>query len=247
MAHFIKTSDNIKLATLQTHGDSPGVMWVGGYNSDMMGSKAVYLADMAARTGWALTRFDYRGHGQSEGIFTDSTIGEWLSDALMVFDTLTTGPQVLVGSSMGGWLSMLIAEKRAARVKALVLIAPAPDFPEEVYQSLDAPTRAILHETGVYNRVTPYGETLPMKMAFFKDARQHLMLNRTIQFDGPVHILQGKLDDAVPWTKAERIKSRLQSKDVRITYIEDGDHRLSRPEDLELIGETVSDIRKRVA
>jgi pimeloyl-ACP methyl ester carboxylesterase len=223
-------------------GAAPGLFWLGGYKSDMKGTKAVALADWAAEAGRACVRFDYSGHGESEGAFTDGTIGRWLADSLAVFDACCAGPQILIGSSMGGWLALLLARelKRrgrngAASVAGMVLIAPAVDFTEElIWKRFTPEIKRELEETGIWARPSQYAaEPYLVTRQLIEEGRKHLLLGGLIETGCPVRILQGVEDPDVPWQHAVELTSRLASDDVVLTLVKDGDHRLSRPEDIE--------------
>jgi pimeloyl-ACP methyl ester carboxylesterase len=223
-------------------GAAPGLFWLGGYKSDMKGTKAVALADWAAQAGRACVRFDYSGHGESEGAFTDGTIGRWLADSFAVFDACCAGPQILIGSSMGGWLALLLTRelKRrgrngAASIAGMVLIAPAVDFTEELMWKRFTPEiKRELKETGVWARPSQYSaEPYLVTRQLIEEGRNHLLLGGLIETGCPVRILQGVEDSDVPWQHAVELTSRLASDDVVLTLVKDGDHRLSRPEDIE--------------
>jgi pimeloyl-ACP methyl ester carboxylesterase len=223
-------------------GGPPGLLWLGGYKSDMLGTKAVALADWAARNGRACVRFDYSGHGESEGAFTDGTIGRWLADSLAVFDDFCRGPQILIGSSMGGWLALLMARELRRRggdssgsIAGMVLIAPAVDFTEELMWKRFTPEiRRELAEKGVWERPSQYSpEPYLVTRQLIEEGRNHLILGSMIETGCPVRILQGVEDPDVPWQHAVALTSRLASDDVVLTLVKDGDHRLSRPEDIE--------------
>ena len=228
-------------------GTSPGLFWLGGYKSDMKGTKALALAEWAERQGRACVRFDYSGHGESEGAFTDGTIGRWLSESLAVFDACCRGPQILVGSSMGGWLALLLVRALSRRrnaspiasatasVAGLVLIAPAVDFTEELMWKRFTPEiKRELEETGVWARPSEYSdEPYLVTRQLIEEGRDHLLLGGMIETGCPVRILQGVEDPDVPWQHAKALVARLPHDDVVLTLIKDGDHRLSRPEDIE--------------
>jgi pimeloyl-ACP methyl ester carboxylesterase len=231
-------------------GAAPGLFWLGGYKSDMKGTKAVALADWAAGAGRACVRFDYSGHGESEGAFTDGTIGRWLADSLAVFDASCQGPQILIGSSMGGWLALLMARelKRcgrdgAASIAGMVLIAPAVDFTEELMWKRFTPEiKRELEETGVWARPSQYSaEPYLVTRQLIEEGRKHLLLGGLIETGCPVRILQGVEDPDVPWQHAVELTSRLASDDVVLTLVKDGDHRLSRPEDIERMIQAVKE------
>jgi pimeloyl-ACP methyl ester carboxylesterase len=233
------------IAVRARDGAAPGLFWLGGYKSDMKGTKAEALADWAKARGRACVRFDYSGHGESEGAFTDGTIGRWLADSLAVFDGFCRGPQILIGSSMGGWLALLMTrelKRRAAQrsagdaaVAGMVLIAPAVDFTEELMWKRFPPAiKRELEEKGVWERPSEYSEE-PYRItrALIEEGRSHLLLGGMIETGCPVRILQGVEDPDVPWQHAVELVSRLASDDVVLTLVKDGDHRLSRAEDIE--------------
>lgn len=229
-----------RLAWARLAGRQPGVVFLPGFRSDMQGSKALALRDHCAARGRALLRFDYSGHGGSAGAFEDGTIGAWAADAIAVFDALTEGPQVLVGSSMGGWIALLLARARPQRIAGLIGIAPAPDFTEALlWPALDAAQRATILEQGVLRLESEYGEPTPITRALIEDGRRHNLLGAPIPLTCPVRILQGMRDPDVPWRHALRLVEALAGADVRLQLIKDGDHRLSRPEDLALLTETL--------
>lgn len=223
-------------------GAAPGLFWLGGFKSDMMGTKAQALDAWAERRGRAMIRFDYSGHGESGGRFADGTIGRWLDESLAVFDAYCEGPQVLVGSSMGGWLALLLVRaltRRAGvsdtRVAGLVLLAPAVDFTEDLMWKRFSP--AIQQEImgkGAWLRPSEYSdEPYLITRALIEEGRNHLLLAGMIETGCPVRILQGVMDPDVPWQHAVELTSRLARDDVVLTLVKDGDHRLSRPEDIE--------------
>jgi pimeloyl-ACP methyl ester carboxylesterase len=218
----------------------PSLFWLGGFKSDMKGTKAEALDAWAASEGRACSRFDYSGHGESGGDFLDGTIGRWLEESVAVYRQFAQGPQVVVGSSMGGWLALLLARrlaeaKDAAPIAGMVLIAPAVDFTEELMwkQFPDAIKREI-ETKGVWMRPSEYGEEpYPITRGLIEDGRKHLLLGGLIGTGCPVHILQGVKDPDVPWRHAVELVSRCARDDVVLTLVKDGDHRLSRPEDIE--------------
>ncbi len=232
--------DGVALAWRRLPGRRPGVMFLGGFNSDMTGSKAEYLAGWCEAQGQAFLRFDYSGHGASGGRFVDGTIGRWADDALLVFDRLTEGEQVLVGSSMGGWMALLLALRRPDRVRAVLGIAPAPDFTEDLMWAEFSPeARAAIERDGVWHRPSAYGDPYPITRALIEDGRNHLLLRGPMRLTAPLRILQGQRDPDVPWRHALRIAECVTGEDVAITLIKDGDHRLSRPQDLALLVHTL--------
>lgn len=216
----------------------PGIVWLGGYRSDMTSTKAVALDAWAADTGRAMLRFDYSGHGRSEGRFEDGTIGLWFEDALAAIRARTAGPQILVGSSMGTWIALLVGRAlaeagEAHRIAGYVLVAPAIDFTERLMWARFPPEiRREIETQGVWNRPSDYGPPIPVTRALIEDGRRHCMLGDTIRTHGPVHILQGLEDPDVPWQHAMTLVEHLVGDPVSITLVKDGDHRLSRPEDI---------------
>lgn len=223
-------------------GKAPGIVFLGGFRSDMTGVKAAALDDLCRRTGRAFVRFDYFGHGASSGAFTDGTIGRWADDAVAVLDELTAGPQVLVGSSMGGWIMLLAALRRPERVAALVGIAAAPDFTEDLmWARYDAKARAELAETGIRREPSAYDDQpYPITLRLIEEARGHLLLRGPIPIRCPVRLLHGMRDPDVPWETALRLAERLATDDVEIHLVRDGDHRLSRDADTVRLQTTVS-------
>lgn len=219
----------------------PGVVFLGGFKSDMTGSKASHLAAWCAARGRAFLRFDYSGHGASGGRFEDGTIGRWLDDALAAFDALAEGPQVVVGSSMGGWIALLLALRRPERVAALVGIAAAPDFTEElIWKELSPEIRGAIARDGAWLRPSEYGEPYPITRALIEDGRKHLLLGGPIPIRAPVRLLHGQRDADVPWEMSLRLAERLESEDVRATLVKGGDHRLSTEADLALLSATLA-------
>ena len=232
-----------RLAYARLPGLGPGVVFLPGYRSDMQGSKAVALRDHCAERGRALLRFDYSGHGESAGRFEDGTIGSWAADAIATLDALTAGPQVLVGSSMGGWIALLVAKARPERVAGLIGIAPAPDFTDALmWPAFSEAQRTTIMRDGVLHLPSQYGEPTPVTRDLIEDGKRHLLLGASIPLTCPVRILQGMADPDVPWRHALRLTEALQGGDVRLHFIKDGDHRLSRPEDLRLLGETLDSL-----
>ncbi|MCS0502428.1 alpha/beta hydrolase [Ancylobacter mangrovi] len=244
-------ADARRIAVRETPGSGragPGVFWCGGYQSDMRGTKAEALAEWGARAGRTVVRFDYSGHGESDGAFIDGTISRWAEEALAVFECETGGPQIVVGSSMGGWIALLLARALAARgaggrLAGLVLIAPAPDFTEALmWEAMSPEIRAELMEKGVWYRESEYGPPQPITRALIEDGRRNLVLGVPFAVGCPVRILQGVADETVPWQHAMRLVSCLAEDDVVLTMVKDGDHRLSRPEDIARILDAVETI-----
>ncbi|MEQ8404693.1 MAG: alpha/beta hydrolase [Oceanicaulis sp.] len=225
--------DGEHLAYVRHGGEGPGVMFLGGYASDMGGTKAMHLDAWARGAGRAFVRFDYFGHGASSGAFEDATITRWRGDALAALDQLTDGPQILVGSSMGGWMALLTALARPERVKALVLIAPAPDFTEKLmWAGLPFHVKQAIEADGRWEQPSPYGGTSVITKRLIEDGAQWSILDEPIAIDAPVRILQGWRDPDVPWDHAVRLLEALQSDDVALHLSKSGDHRLSSEADL---------------
>jgi len=230
-----------RIAVRARPGRPPGLFWLGGFKSDMAGTKALALDAWAAEQGRACVRFDYSGHGESGGAFEDGTIGRWHEESLAVFDAFCAGPQIVIGSSMGGWMALLLARALAKRrgapsratLAGLVLIAPAPDFTEELmWKNFSPQIRGQITTTGVWNRPSEYGGTYPITRTLIEEGRNHLLLGGTIDVGCPVRILQGAKDPDVPWQHAFALTHCLPSDDVVLTLVQDGDHRLSRPQDI---------------
>jgi pimeloyl-ACP methyl ester carboxylesterase len=249
-----------EIAVLRRNGKPPGLFWLGGFRSDMAGSKATAIDDYAGAQGLAATRFDYSGHGQSGGRFEDGTISRWLEEAWAVFDAHTEGRQIVVGSSMGGWIALLLAEALRETgassslsglrpspplVAGLVLIAPAVDMTRALMWNMwSRRAQKALMTTGVYLRPSEYSEEpYPITRALIEDGDRHLLGDRLIEVGCPVHILQGMEDKDVPWRHAQDLVTRLASDDVVLTLVKDGDHRLSRDEDIERLRGAIDGIR----
>ncbi len=216
--------------------------------SDMTGSKALAIEEHARRSGRACLRFDYQGHGASSGAFADGTIGLWAGDAIAAFDALTEGPQVLVGSSMGGWIMLLLALARPERVAGLLGIAPAPDFTEDLmWQGFDAEARATLARDGLLRQPSDYGEEpYTITRALIEEGREHLLLRSPIPLTCPVRLIHGMADKDVPWQTSVRLTETLDSEDVEIQLVKGGGHRLSEPEDLARLTRTLDALLARV-
>ena len=231
---FLARTDGERVAVRAIAGAGPTVVWLGGFKSEMAATKAQALADWAASADRSYIRFDYFGHGDSSGRFQDGTVTRWREDALAVIDERTEGDLVLVGSSMGGWIACLTALARPERVRALVLIAPAADFTETLMAPEIPPEgRAALAADGVWLRPSPYGDAYPITQALLDDGARWSILGRgPIDIRTPVRILQGAVDPDVPWRHALALADALASDDVIFTLIKDGDHRLSRLQDI---------------
>jgi pimeloyl-ACP methyl ester carboxylesterase len=239
--------DGATIAYRRVAGKGPTVVFLGGFKSDMTGTKATALDTHCRAEGRAFLRFDYFGHGASSGDFRQGTIGRWADDALAAIDILTDGPLVLVGSSMGGWIMLLAALARPERIKALIGIAPAPDFTEDLmWPSFSPEVRAEIETKGEYARPSAYGpDPYPITRRLIEDGRKRLVMRQAIRLDIPVRILQGMRDPDVPWRHALKLIEALNSKDVVLHLIKDGDHRLSEPADIARLLRTVDELCAR--
>ncbi len=230
-----------RLAYHRLQGETPGIIFLGGYASDMTGSKATYLDQWCREHGRAYLRFDYLGHGQSSGRFEEGTIGRWTEDALAALDALTDGPQILVGSSMGGWIMLNLALRRPECIVGLVGIAAAPDFSRSIWWNLNQEDQDRLLAEGQID-IQEGESSYTVTRAFVEDGRDHLVMRAPIPVTCPVRLLQGMRDDAVPWPTAHEIAGRLTGEDVIVTLVKDGDHRLSREQDLDRLGRTLKEV-----
>jgi pimeloyl-ACP methyl ester carboxylesterase len=245
--------DGSGIAVRQVPGAGPGVVWLGGYKSDMLGTKAETLAAWTAREGRAFLRHDYSGHGESGGDFADGTISRWLAESLAVLRRFSAGKQILVGSSMGAWIALrMVQELRKAgedRVAGLVLLAPAPDFTVELVEPvLTEAQRRDLEEKGFFAEPSEYSDQpYVYTRALIEDGRANRVMAGPIDTHCPVHILQGLADPDVPPGHALKLAALLPADDVTLSLIPDGDHRLSRPEDLDMLVRSVGDMVRRIA
>ena len=236
--------DGHTLAWRRVTGRGPTVVWLGGFHSDMTGTKAQALADWGSETGHDVLRFDYFGHGQSSGRFAEGTIRRWREDVLAILDGLTQERVVLVGSSMGGWLAVLAALARPERVRGLVLVAPAADFTEALIKpSLSDAARVAIAEHGAWRRPSDYADgAYEITRTLLDDGAQWTVLPGPVAVTVPVRVLQGGQDPDVPWRHALALAEALQSEDLVFSLIRDGDHRLSRPQDLARLLSAVSEL-----
>lgn len=237
---FLSVADG-RIAYQRQVGDArkPSVVFLSGYASDMTGTKACFMAETCAAQNIGFLRFDYRGCGLSSGVFADGTIGTWFTDTLAAIDALTAGPQIVIGSSMGGWLALLLARARPERMRALIGIAAAPDFTEElVWNKLTAAQRETLMRDG---KIQEDGAHAPMTWRLIEEGRDHLVLRSPLAVPCPLRLIQGMRDTDVPWDYAPRLANHIMQEDIRVTLIKNGDHRLSAPEDLELLKQTAAE------
>lgn len=245
--------DGIPIACRRRVGRAPGLVWLGGFRSDMLGTKAEALDAWAARSGHAFLRHDYSGHGESGGDFRDGTISKWLSQSLDAFARFTSGKQILVGSSMGAWIALRMVEELRkgadSRVAGLILLAPAPDFTFELMEpQLKKTQRRDLEKKGFFEVRSEYSPDPNIyTRALFEDGEKNRVMKGPIDTHCPVHILQGLADPDVPHTHALKLASCLPSDDVTLSLIPDGDHRLSRPQDLEMLVAAVEGMMERIS
>jgi pimeloyl-ACP methyl ester carboxylesterase len=235
--------DGVALAYAHTPGNAPCVVFLPGFMSDMTGDKALAVQAWCQAKGFGCLRLDYSGHGASGGAFTDGCIGTWTNDALFLIEHLTTGPLILVGSSMGGWIALNLALRLGARVAGLIGIAAAPDFIETLmWPAFTAAQRTTLMQAGELRLPSDYGGEQIITRRLIEDGRTHLRLTAPIPLQCPVRLLQGQRDPDVPWPTALRLAERLETGDVRVVLIKDGDHRLSRPQDIAVLCEMVGEM-----
>ena len=246
---LLARSDGETVAFHRCAGGEPGVVFLGGFRSDMTGAKALALETWCRERKRAYIRFDYQGHGASSGRFEDGSISRWLDDALAVIDTLSSGPQILVGSSMGGWLMLHVALRRIDHIVGLIGVASAADFTENLlWPRLTPAQREEIARSGVIYTPSVYSdEPQALTLKFFEDGRKHLLLDKAIPLSCNVRLLHGMKDADVPWQTSVRIAERLTGSDVRVILIKDGEHRLSRPADLRLLTDTLAELSTAIA
>jgi pimeloyl-ACP methyl ester carboxylesterase len=245
-ASFLEIPGGDRIAWRRVAGEGPTILWLGGFLSDMTGSKIMRLSAEARTRNWDFLCFDYFAHGETGGDFSAARVGRWRDNVLAVVDQLTQGPLVAVGSSMGGHVLSLLIKTRADRVKAAGFLAPAADFATALMlPGLSPEEKRQLDVSGIH-MMPGYDRPVPLSQAFFDEARKHEVLNASIPFDGPVRILHGMQDDLVPWQHGVRLMETVTSPNARLELIKDGDHRLSRPQDLDRLVEMVAELRDLV-
>ncbi len=244
----LRCEDGATIAYHFTPGKSPGVVFLTGFMSDMDGAKALAIEAWAGSRGRAIVRFDYTGHGASSGEFADGTIGRWAADAVLVLDRVAEGPQVLVGSSMGGWIMLLAAMARPDRVAGLLGSAAAPDFTEDLMAKMLTPEeRRALERDGQVLVPNDYGEApYPISMTLIEEARNHMLLGTKIPIDCPVRLIHGLKDADVPWETSQRLSESLGSNDVEVILVKEGDHRLSEDRDLARLTAVLESLIERI-
>lgn len=247
MPDFLTTPQGRRIAYHQTAGQGPGVVFLGGFKSDMQGEKAQHLEAWAQRTGRAFLRFDYSGHGQSSGDFTDGCISDWAADAQAAIAQLTDGPQVLVGSSMGGWISLLTARAMPEKIAGLVTIAAAPDFTQDkIAAALSAEQRQAMERDGQIALPSDYGDPYIITQRLLDDGRENLVLRDPLPLPFPVRFLHGTGDADVKLSVALALLDHATGPDMRLTLVDGADHRFSSPDNLTLIVSTVEDVLRRL-
>lgn len=240
---FLNLSDGTKLAYRKMEGKSPTVVWCGGLKSDMEGSKALFLEEWAKTAGHAYIRFDYFGHGLSDGEFTDGTISRWSTDTIAILDALCDGDCILIGSSMGGWAGLLAALERKDQIKGMLLINPAPDFTEKLtYANWTDVQKKELEENGVVYEPSGYEDPYAYSKALMEDGKARQILDAPIALNCPIRILQGAGDPVVPPEHSRRLVEAIESTDVTYTLVKGGDHSLSREQDLKLLSENLNSL-----
>ena len=248
MVEFLETDAGRRIAYVKTEGRGPTVVFLGGFMSDMEGSKAQYLEAWAQAEGRAYVRFDYSGHGQSDGRFVDGVIGDWCADARAVIEAVAQGPLVLVGSSMGGWISLLLSRAMGDRVVGLVTIAAAPDFTEDgMWAGFDAAQRKELQETGLVYLPSDYGDPYPITRRLIEEGRDNLVMRSPLRFGFAVRMLQGTEDTAVTRETALRLLDHIEADDMRLSFVKGGDHSLSNEDNLKMIVSEIEDVLERGA
>ncbi|TDP45347.1 pimeloyl-ACP methyl ester carboxylesterase [Zavarzinia compransoris] len=241
--------DGQSIAYHTSAGKSPGVLFLGGFKSDMTGTKATALDAWCGATGRAFTRFDYEGHGASSGRFTEGTIGRWLDDALAVIDLVTAGPLIVVGSSMGGWIAALATLARPGRVAGLITLAAAPDFTDRLIEARMTPAqRAALERDGFIVDPSDYDpEGYEITRSLIEEGRNHLILGRPVAIRCPFRLIHGDADTDVPWQLSAELLAAAESADATLTLVKGADHRLSGPADLARLEAAIEELAGRGA
>lgn len=246
MTEFLDGPQGRRIAYNRIEGTGPGIVFLGGFKSDMQGTKALFLEEWAREAGRAFLRFDYSGHGESGGAFEEGCIGDWLADAQSAFEAATEGPQVLVGSSMGGWISLLLARAMPERIAGLVTVAAAPDFTERgFWAEFSDLERAKLMREGRVLRPSDYGDPYVITRRLIEDGRKHLLMESPLPLPFPVRMLQGTADNDVPVSWATDLLAHATSPDMRLLLVKDADHRFSNEAELGLIGHALAEVLAR--
>lgn len=247
--NFLQTGQGRRIAYHQIDGQGPGVVFLGGFKSDMEGTKAIFLQEWAQQAGRAFLRFDYSGHGQSSEKFTDGSIGDWAADAMAAISALTKGPQILVGSSMGGWISLLVARAMPERIAGLVGIAAAPDFTEDsMWAAFSDEDKAVIAQAGQIDLPSDYSdEPYVITKRLIEDGRENLVLRSPLNLPFPCEFLQGTADEDVDQSVALRLLKHAKGEDIRLTLVKGADHRFSSPAQLRMIKKAIHGVSKRAA
>jgi pimeloyl-ACP methyl ester carboxylesterase len=240
---WLTRPDGVRLAARHDRGCGPGILFLHGLMSDMEGDKARTLSAHGRERGWEFLRLDLSGHGRSGGAFETCTIGQWRDDALLALDRLASPPAILVGSSIGGWIALLLALARPARVAGMLLVAPAPDMTRRVSDTLPREAREALRKHGVWMRPSRYGAPIPITRRMLEDGDRFCLMDQPIPLSCPVRILHGQSDPDVPWRDSLRIAEQLQSADVQTILLKNSDHRLSQPHELALMRHILDELR----
>jgi pimeloyl-ACP methyl ester carboxylesterase len=245
---ILARADGTTIAYNVIAGKNPGIVFLHGFKSDRTGGKALAVEEFCRRRGQAFVRYDASGHGESSGRFEDGSIGQWASDAIAVLDSLTEGPQILVGSSMGGWLMLLTALERRSRVAGLLGLAAAPDFTEDLMYGSFGPEQkqALLREGRVVVEACNGDAPYPITRWLIEDGRQHLLLHSPINITCPVRLIHGQRDEDVPWRTAIRLQDHLISDDVEVTLVKSAGHRLSEPDDIERMQDVLERLIRKI-
>jgi pimeloyl-ACP methyl ester carboxylesterase len=244
---FLERNFKPRLAYVHHEGVTPGVIFFPGYRSDMQGSKVLFLEELCRQQGRQFTRFDYTGHGLSEGIFEEGTLSSWFEDGLDIFDHITSGPQVIVGSSMGGWMLLKLLKARQSRIHGVIGLAVAPDFTYNLSFDMTKEQRQTMKDKGVCYVPSQYnGENpTPFTLKMYEDGLKNLVLHEPIEFEGPVVLIHGMKDIDISYTFSMETMKKITSPHVQAILIKEGDHRLSRPEDMQVLGQALETILKR--
>ena len=244
---FLKRDYKTDLAYVHNAGDNvlPPLIFLGGFRSDMEGTKALYLENLCRQRKQECIRFDYSGHGKSEGKFEEFTISDWLQDAYDILINCTSRPAILVGSSMGGWISLLLAIKYPEYVHSMIGLAAAPDFTTWMERDITQGQKKELDKKGYFELPNDYDAPYVITKNLLADGRQNTILDKKLSINAPIHLIQGKKDMAVPWKVAEEIKKALGGEFVEITYLEEADHRLSAPDELEVLASVIAEISSK--
>lgn len=247
MPDFLTRENSPDLAYIKVEGDSslPTVMFLGGFRSDMEGTKAIYLEEQCKSRNQSYIRFDYRGHGISQGVFEESCISEWTQDALDIFEHCTIGQVILVGSSMGGWISLLMALKKLERIQAIIGLAAAPDFTQWMEEGMSEEQKESLETQGQFELPNDYDEPYIITKKLLDDGRQNSLLGGPIDINVPVRLIQGMKDVDVEWQVSHRIKNAITGSDVEVILLEEADHRLSNPDQLAVLNSTLEDLLEK--